>query len=65
MIGASLYGDWLNVCFNLKQPIQKESKTDEQYFNEVLNDIEGMSEKGLINYIAELYQQIDDLKKKE
>ena len=45
--------------------LQKESKTDEQYFNEVLNDIEGMSEKGLINYIAELYQQIDDLKKKE
>ena len=43
----------------------KENKTDEQYFNEVLKDIEGMSEKRLINYIAELYQQIDDLKKKE
>jgi len=26
MIGANLYGGWLNVCFNLKQPIQKESK---------------------------------------
>jgi len=26
MIGANLFGGWLNVCFNLKQPIQKESK---------------------------------------
>ena len=43
----------------------KENKTDEQYFNEVLKDIEGMSEKRLINYIAELYQQIDDLKKND
>ena len=24
MIGANLFGGWLNVCFNLKQPIQKE-----------------------------------------
>jgi len=26
MIGANLFGGWLNVSFNVKQPIQKESK---------------------------------------
>ena len=37
-------------------------KTDEQYIEEVKNDIRDMSEKDLINYIVELYQKIDKLK---